>query len=119
MVLFEVPSMAKKKAGEPAKEAAPEQSKKRHTYEQRKDDFGNVSAYRDVAEWIVDITTEETRRAKRIGRLKGKKKISGARLIDGLLRPWAWQHLWRLRHPDRPASECPPPPQPPEEPWGL
>jgi hypothetical protein len=115
MVLFEAQGMAKKKPGEAAKDAAPE-PKKRHTYDQRKDVFGNVSAYRDVAEWIVDIATEETRRAKRSRLLTGKKKISSARMLDALLRPWAWQHLWRLRHPDRPMSECPPPPKPPEEP---
>jgi hypothetical protein len=112
--MVEAIAMPRKKPAATDAAAAPEP--KRHTYDQRKDVFGNVSVYRDVAEWIVDITVEETRRAKRSRLLVGKKKISGARLIDGLLRPWAWQRLWMLRHPDRPAAECPPPPKAPEEP---
>jgi hypothetical protein len=113
MVKFEV-GMSRKQLPKAAKDAAPEA--KRHTWEQRKKFLSNISVYRDLAEWLTDIGTEETRLAKKDGIIAGKKKIGTARVIDALLRPWAWRRLWELRHPDRPTSECPPPPPPPDAP---
>ncbi len=110
--LKELPVASRKKGD------GPKRVGKARTHEERKGVYSQVQLFNDLAEWLADIAKHETRRLKKSGELTGYNKASIAKIVDPLLREWAWQRVCRINNEKArlPAdTPIPPTPAPPEE----
>ena len=113
MLLLRAPRVAKDK--KPADLKA-EKKPKRHLHEQRKDLFQPIQLYRELAQWLTDIARDETRVRRKAGLLKGYDQVSVAKIVDPLLRRWAWNKLCEINNrkmgtPNAPIPDVPPAPE--------
>lgn len=91
---------------------------KSSSHDDRKDVYAPVQVFRDLAKWLADISTYETRRLRESGRLEGQEFASVAKIVDPLLREWAWQRYKRIKNVEAglpPGHPVGPPPDPPKE----
>lgn len=70
----------------------------------------NIECSQDLAQWLSDIAKHRTREMKDSGDLVGREQFGVARLIDPILRDWAWRELWKLQNPGSSEEDCPPAP---------
>lgn len=109
-VLMEPPVAPKKTLAEKPVKAS--------TWNQRKPLIQSVALARDVAEWLADIATYATRRAKMDGKIKGKERVNVAQIADPFLREVIWELRQRIRNHEAgtPNRAIPATPAPPVEP---
>ncbi len=74
---------------------------------------GVILVAREIAEWVTDISTYATRKAKKHGKLNGKKRIGNAVIVDPFLREVIWELRQRCQNqadgtPNRPIPPTPP-----------
>lgn len=114
MLLLRAPIVAKDKTSNGSKA---EKKPKRHLHEQRKELFQPIQVYRELAQWLTDIARDETRVRRKAGQLKGYDQVSVAKIVDPLLRRWAWNKLCEInnRKTGVPNDPIPPVPPAPEE----
>lgn len=108
----EVPVAKSKKPNGPRKPG------KARTHADRKGVYQPIQVFKDLARWLADISDHETRRLRDAGELGGQEFASVAKIVDPLLRDWAWQRLSRINNTKAglPASHpIPPTPPPPGE----
>src|SRR4051812_44316917 len=91
--------------------------RKRHDYEDRRELFAPIHVFKDVSEWLADISRHETRTRKKSGDLTGGQRASIAKLVDPLLRQWAYERYMRIINakagkPDAPIGRAPAAPEP-------